>query len=45
MDGIEEVMAQLESNDYEEGADLIKWIREEVNISRMGEVAQRLAEL
>jgi hypothetical protein len=37
-------MSELESADYEEGADLIKWIREKIEISKMGEVAKRLAE-
>jgi len=45
MDGIEDVMSKLESADYEQGADLIKWIREKIDISKMGEVAQRLASL
>jgi len=45
IDGIEEVMSELESADYEEGADLIKWIREKIEISKMGEVAKRLAAL
>jgi signal transduction histidine kinase/CheY-like chemotaxis protein len=42
MDGIEEVMNQLESYEYEEDADLVKWIREEVDISKMGEIIKRL---
>jgi len=42
MDDIEDVMSKLESADYEEGTDLIKWIREKINISKMGEVAKRL---
>jgi len=45
MDGIEEVMAQLESYEYEEGADLVKWIREEVDVSKMGEIIKRLKEV
>jgi PAS domain S-box-containing protein len=43
IDSIEEVMKELESSDYDEDADLIKWIREKIDISKMGEVAQRLA--
>jgi PAS domain S-box-containing protein len=43
MDGIDEVMKYLESSDYDEDADLIKWIREMIDVSKMGEVAQRLA--
>jgi CheY-like chemotaxis protein len=42
IDGIEEVMSELEKADYEEDADLVKWIREKIDISKMGEVAQRL---
>jgi signal transduction histidine kinase/CheY-like chemotaxis protein/HPt (histidine-containing phosphotransfer) domain-containing protein len=42
IDGIEQVMSELEKADYEEDADLVKWIREKVDISKMGEVAQRL---
>jgi len=45
MDGIEDVMKELESNDYDEDADLITWIREKIDISKMGDVVQRLAEL
>jgi signal transduction histidine kinase/AmiR/NasT family two-component response regulator/HPt (histidine-containing phosphotransfer) domain-containing protein len=43
IDGIEEVMSSLENADYEEDADLVKWIREKIDISKMGEVAKRLA--
>jgi len=45
MDSIDETMAELESSDYEEEADLVKWIREKIDISKMGEVAERLAAL
>jgi len=44
IDEIEKIMSKLESADYEEGADLIKWIREKIDISKMGEVAKRLNE-
>jgi len=44
IDGIEKTMSELESSDYEEGADLMAWIREKIDISKMGEVAKRLAE-
>jgi len=44
IDGIEEVMSSLESSDYEEDGDLIKWIREKIDISKMGEVSKRLGE-
>jgi len=45
MDSIDEIMSQLESADYEEDADLINWIREKIDISRIGEVIKRLKEL
>jgi len=43
IDSIEEIMSELEKTDYEEDADLVKWIREKIDISKMSEVAQRLA--
>jgi len=43
VDGIEKVMSQLEAADYDEGTVLIEWIREKIDISKMGEVAKRLA--
>ena len=42
IDGVDKAMTELESADYEENADLIVWIREKINISKMGEVAKRL---
>jgi len=45
MSGIDEVMLELDKNDYEEDADLIAWIREKIVISEIGEVAERLAQL
>jgi len=42
IDGVDKAMSELESADYEEGADLIAWIREKIDISKMGEVAKRL---
>jgi hypothetical protein len=44
IEGIDAAMTELESYDYEEGADLVAWIREKVDISKMGDVAKRLAE-
>jgi CheY-like chemotaxis protein/HPt (histidine-containing phosphotransfer) domain-containing protein len=44
IDSIEEVMSELEKNDYEEDAELITWLREKIDISRMGEAAKRLEE-
>jgi len=43
MSGIDDVMAELDKNDYEEGADLIAWIKKKIEISDMDEVAKRLA--
>ncbi|MDR2702389.1 MAG: Hpt domain-containing protein, partial [Spirochaetaceae bacterium] len=43
IEGIDAAMSELESADYEEGAELVAWIREKIDISKMGEVAQRLA--
>ena len=45
MDGIDEAMKELEKYDYDENADLVKWMREKIDVSKMGEVAKRLAEL
>jgi PAS domain S-box-containing protein len=44
IENIDKAMSELESADYEEGADLVAWIREKIDISKMGEVARRLAE-
>ncbi|MDR2730252.1 MAG: Hpt domain-containing protein, partial [Treponema sp.] len=43
IEGVDAVMSELESADYEEGADLVAWIRGKIDISKMGEVAARLA--
>jgi len=45
IDDIEEIMTQLESADYDEDAGLVSWIREKIDISKMGEVAKRLADI
>jgi PAS domain S-box-containing protein len=45
IDDIEEIMTQLESADYDEDADLISWIREKIDISKISEVAKRLADI
>jgi len=45
MSGIDEVIAELDKNDYEEDADLVSWIKEKIVISEIGEVADRLAGL
>jgi signal transduction histidine kinase/AmiR/NasT family two-component response regulator/HPt (histidine-containing phosphotransfer) domain-containing protein len=44
IDGIDEIMSDLERNDYEEDTDLITWLREKINISKMGDAAKRLEE-
>jgi len=44
MSGIDEVMLELDKTDYEEDAELITWLREKINISKMGEAAKRLEE-
>jgi len=44
MSGIDEAMAELEKNDYEEDADLIAFIKEKIEISEIGEAAERLAQ-
>lgn len=41
--GIDETMDELETADYEEVADLVAWLREKIDISEIGEVAERLA--
>jgi len=43
MSGIDEVMLELEKNDYEEDTDLVAWLKEKIVVSEMGEVAERLA--
>jgi len=45
MDGIEDILSELEKNEYDENGDLIKWIREKVDISKMNEVIKRLEEV
>jgi CheY-like chemotaxis protein len=42
MSGIDKAMSDLESADYEEGADLIAWLREKIGISEFAEAAERL---
>jgi HPt (histidine-containing phosphotransfer) domain-containing protein len=45
IESVDTAMSELENYDYEEGADLVAWIREKIDISKMDEVARRLAEL
>jgi len=44
MDGVEEVVKELEKNEYDEDAELVTWIREMVDMSKLGDVAKRLKE-
>jgi PAS domain S-box-containing protein len=44
MSGIDEAMAELEKNDYEEGGDLVAWLKKKIDISEIDEVAARLEE-
>jgi HPt (histidine-containing phosphotransfer) domain-containing protein len=45
VDDIDKAMSELESFDYDEGADLVVWLRQKINVSKIGEVAKRLATL
>jgi CheY-like chemotaxis protein len=42
MDGIDQAMAELEKADYEEGGELIAWLRKKIDISKIGEIKERL---
>jgi CheY-like chemotaxis protein len=42
MSGIDKAMSELESADYEEGADLIAWLKEKIDVSEIAEAAERL---
>jgi hypothetical protein len=42
MSGIDRAMSELESADYEEGADLVAWLKEKIGISEFAEAAERL---
>jgi signal transduction histidine kinase/HPt (histidine-containing phosphotransfer) domain-containing protein len=44
MSSIDEVMSELDSYDYEEGSGLVAWLKEKIDISEIGEVAERLAQ-
>jgi hypothetical protein len=43
MSGIDEVMSELDKNDYEEDGDLVAWLKEKIDISEIGDAAARLA--
>jgi len=42
MASVDEAMSELEKNDYEEGADLILWLREKIETSDFAEAAERI---
>jgi PAS domain S-box-containing protein len=44
MAGIDKAMSELESTDYEEGADLVKWLKKKIVISEITEAAARIAQ-
>jgi PAS domain S-box-containing protein len=44
MSGIDKAMAELESADYEEGNDLVKWLKDKIVISEITEAAARIAQ-
>jgi PAS domain S-box-containing protein len=42
MDGIDQAMSELEKANYEEDAELIAWLRNKIDISKIGEIKERL---
>jgi hypothetical protein len=42
MSGIDDAVAELDKYDYDEGADLIAWLKEKIVVSEIDEVAERL---
>jgi len=44
MAGIDKAMSELESADYEESEDLVKWLKEKIVVSEIAETAERLKE-
>ncbi|MDR2716955.1 MAG: PAS domain-containing protein [Treponema sp.] len=44
MSGIDTAMSKLESAAYEEGADLVAWLKEKIGVSEIAEAAARLAQ-
>jgi signal transduction histidine kinase/DNA-binding response OmpR family regulator len=45
MAGIDKAMSELENYNYEEGAELMAWLREKINISEITEAAKQLAKI
>ncbi|WP_461257311.1 Hpt domain-containing protein, partial [Treponema sp. R80B11-R83G3] len=43
MSGIDKAMSELDEYDYDEGSDLVAWLKEKITISEITEVAERLA--
>jgi len=44
MNGIDAAIKELNKNDYEEGGDLVAWLKEKIEISEIDEAAARLAD-
>jgi len=44
MSGIDKAMSELDSFSYDEGADLVAWLKEKIVISEIDEMAARLAQ-
>ena len=42
MSGIDDAVAELDKYDYDEGADLIAWLKEKIVVSEIDEVAEKL---
>jgi HPt (histidine-containing phosphotransfer) domain-containing protein len=45
IDDVDEAMKELENAEYDEQGELVTWIREMVDMSKLGDVAKRLKEL
>jgi len=45
MSGIDDVMLELDKNDYDEDSELVAWLKEKVVVSEISEIAQRLAQV
>jgi len=44
MDTVEEIIKELEKNEYDEDGELVSWIREQIDMSKLGDVAKRLTD-
>jgi hypothetical protein len=45
IDDVDEAMKELENAEYDEEGELVTWIREMVDMSKLGDVAKRLKDL